>query len=330
MENPVKVAVFNPKQWDKYKSQFMKLERKCYPKELQFLPNEKKEIVASKNSITVIAKMGQEFVGEIYGQHVKYEEPETKNRGKVGRAFKDIFEMPESRRKTFYIDGFAVLPEMQGQGVGIALKRALFTKLRDGGWEFVMGHANDGAALHINYKFGARPRKSYEHWFGGKEKHILYTLNLPNLKVRLDVPNVAQVFDFTCGPASLKSVLQYNGVKASERALSSFGTTVEWGTDHESLVHAANAFGMKAEEKLGANITDIIKCIDKGTPVIVNYFLKKAGEGHYSVAYGYDKSNLYIMDVATGKKEKMSKQEFDEQWFSKRYGKKWMLALQRK
>lgn len=127
-----------------------------------------------------------------------------------------------------------------------------------------------------------------------------------------------------CGPASLKIVLDYYGVVKEEKELAKMcGTKKDLGTDDQGLKTAAEKLGFKVKIKDNSNFRDIEKWLDKGVPVIVNWFTRgrtdymdaDVSDGHYSVVCGLDDKNIYLQDPETGKMRKLDKEDFMTVWF---------------
>jgi len=127
-----------------------------------------------------------------------------------------------------------------------------------------------------------------------------------------------------CGPASLKMVLDYYGVKKSEKELAKLtGWNKELGIDDVAIKKAAEIFGFKVKIKNNSNFKDIQSWLDRGVPVIVNWFTRgnknytdsEVADGHYSVAVGLDEKNIYLQDPELGQIRKMSKSDFMTVWF---------------
>lgn len=118
-----------------------------------------------------------------------------------------------------------------------------------------------------------------------------------------------------CGPASLKMVLDYYGIKKSEKELVKLsGWTSELGVSAENLAKVAKKFGLKAVIKDFATIGDLRKYIlQKKMPVIVDWF--STDEGHYSVAVDIDKENIYLEDPEWGRLIAMRADTFKRVWF---------------
>jgi len=130
----------------------------------------------------------------------------------------------------------------------------------------------------------------------------------------LGLKNYPQKTNFTCGPASLKMVMEHYGQKHSEKALAKAGgTTRSYGTGHNGMKKAANKFGFDLTVKKNADISDIKRYVKQKKPVIVDWFPE--GGGHYSVVKGVDKNNLYMDDPAYSDYRKVKIKDFKESWF---------------
>jgi len=127
-----------------------------------------------------------------------------------------------------------------------------------------------------------------------------------------------------CGPASLKIVLKYYGVEASERELAELsGCSSDLGTDDRGIAKAAKHFGFKVKIKNKGTFKDIEKYLNEGIPAIVNWFSRGRSDysdscvpdGHYSVVCGLDDKNIYLHDPEIGKIRKLDKRDFMTVWF---------------
>ena len=117
-----------------------------------------------------------------------------------------------------------------------------------------------------------------------------------------------------CGPASLKMILEYFGVEKSEKELGRLTYCVlSRGTKAENIVSTAKRLGFNALIKDRANFNDIKKYLAQEIPVIVDWFSKD--EGHYSVAVGIDKKNIYLQDPEIGGIRKLPIEIFQRVWF---------------
>lgn len=118
-----------------------------------------------------------------------------------------------------------------------------------------------------------------------------------------------------CGPSSLKMVLDYFGVKKSEKELVKLsGATKEKGAETKSLLKAARRLGFKGFVKDFSEISDIKKyVVQKKIPVIVDWF--SGDEGHYSAVVGLNNKNIYLQDPELGGIRKIDIKTFKRIWF---------------
>ena len=127
-----------------------------------------------------------------------------------------------------------------------------------------------------------------------------------------------------CGPASLKIVLKYYGVEATEKELAKLS---KWnknlGIDDKGIEIAAKHFGFKVEIKNNSSFRDIEKYLDQKVPVIVNWFTRgrkdypnsAIADGHYSVVARLDDRFIYLQYPEIGKIRKLERDDFMRVWF---------------
>lgn len=127
-----------------------------------------------------------------------------------------------------------------------------------------------------------------------------------------------------CGPASLKIVLDYYGVQRNEREIAErCGRNSKLGTNDVLIKRAVKFYGFNVEIKNKANFTDIQKWLNKGVPVIVNWFTRgrkdynnsKVPDGHYSVVMELDRKNIYLQDPEIGAMRTIKREDFLRVWF---------------
>jgi len=117
-----------------------------------------------------------------------------------------------------------------------------------------------------------------------------------------------------CGPASLKMVLDFFGIKKSEKELIKLsGASREKGVGAKGLLKAAKKLGLKSFIKDFADFSDIKKYLAKEIPVIVDWFSQD--EGHYSVVVGLDQKYIYLQDPQIAKIKKIDLKTFKRVWF---------------
>ena len=148
-------------------------------------------------------------------------------------------------------------------------------------------------------------------------------------KSYLPLPIVVQETNYSCGAASLLSVLSYWGVFSGEESelYEPLGTTPEDGTEPTKIVAVAESYGLKTSLKEHVNIDDLKKAVKKGISVILDLQAWRSEEekklswanvwesGHYVVVVGIDHRYAYFMDPSAGPAYAYtSLWELDERW----------------
>lgn len=129
----------------------------------------------------------------------------------------------------------------------------------------------------------------------------------------LNVKPLQQKPDY-CGVCSLKMVLDYYGIVKSEKYLAKLsGWKKNYGTSAEGIIKAAQQLGFEAFKKDFSTLEDIKQYLNQKNPVIVDWFSQD--DGHYSVAVGINKKNIYLQDPEIGKIRKLEKNVFMRVWF---------------
>ncbi len=154
---------------------------------------------------------------------------------------------------------------------------------------FIKGLAlGAGVVLAKGYAFGAEP-------IAAAGPASLLLANFPLHK---------QETPYTCGPASLRMVLEYLGHPLAEPEISQrMGTSPKLGTSFLQMHSCYNQYlkdfkiALAAHDKIGkaANNDLIFNSLGKDRPVIFtwlveNYFKPKTLVGHYSVLIGFDRN----------------------------------------
>lgn len=141
--------------------------------------------------------------------------------------------------------------------------------------------------------------------------------------LRLDTRHVKQS-RMMCGPASLKIVAEYFGIKKSEHELALLcKTNTRIGTSGKNLVAAAKKLGFETKIFDDSVFSMIEHWLRRGTPVIVDWMspgqsrpprVRMAG-GHYSVVCGLTKAHIILEDPGLGSRRKVSREDFMSVWF---------------
>ncbi|MCE9517384.1 C39 family peptidase [Candidatus Nomurabacteria bacterium] len=127
-----------------------------------------------------------------------------------------------------------------------------------------------------------------------------------------------------CGPASLKIILSYYGIEKTESELAKLTNLIPGlGIDDVSIVKTAEELGFKTEIKNESSLKDIATWLEKGVPVIVDWFTRgrsdysdsEVADGHYSVVCGLDDTHIYLQDPEIGSIRKIEHNDFMKVWF---------------
>lgn len=145
------------------------------------------------------------------------------------------------------------------------------------------------------------------------------------MNIKLDVkPFQETLHADMCGPASLKIVMDYYGVNKSENELAELtNLTPGIGVGDKDIVEVAKILGFSTEVKDDSKFEDIEFWLNKGVPVIVDWFTRgrqdygdsDVADGHYSVVVGLDGNYIYLQDPEIGKERKIRREDFVKVWF---------------
>jgi ABC-type bacteriocin/lantibiotic exporter with double-glycine peptidase domain len=129
-----------------------------------------------------------------------------------------------------------------------------------------------------------------------------------------------------CGPAALKIVASYFGVKVSEaRVAAMCRSSSVSGTTGQNLVAGAHKLGFTARVIDGVTFRIMAPWLRKGVPVIVDWMsiarrgTVRAATGHYSVVSGLTESEIILEDPAVGRKRRLPRQLFMSLWYDFKY-----------
>lgn len=146
------------------------------------------------------------------------------------------------------------------------------------------------------------------------------------------LPDTRQSTEYSCGAASLQSVLAYYGRDINEENLRELlDTTPESGTYPDDIVRVAEELGFNASVKENLTIEDLEASLKEGVPVIVDgqawRSISESNEswssdwdnGHWMVVIGMDRKNVYFEDpYILGSRGYMSREEFEQRWHNSR------------
>lgn len=142
----------------------------------------------------------------------------------------------------------------------------------------------------------------------------------------LQVPDVRQSTNYTCGAAALQSVLAYWGIEYREdRLVEKLGSTPDAGTPPQAIMKLSRELGLKAQLKEQLSLADLESYVKSGVPVIVACqawrdedsaeWSKEWQCGHYMVVIGIDPEKVYFEDPSLlGSRGYIGREEFLKRW----------------
>lgn len=161
------------------------------------------------------------------------------------------------------------------------------------------------------------------------------------MALELAIPAVRQTTDYTCGPASLCSILRYYGHRVSERvAMRKAGTTRE-GTYLSGMVQGARAYGIEPwtwenitykmlqdTNEVGYPVVALVQawhaCPEEEHPCPFECgYANGWDDGHYVVVTNVDAHEVVMMDPSQpGARSVLSADEWLERWHDVDIGRK--------
>lgn len=155
------------------------------------------------------------------------------------------------------------------------------------------------------------------------------TREIPAGAIKVDLRNVQQNDNFSCGPGSAMAVFAWCGVgpETLNEYRAALKTTSADGTNHLEIIRYALELGLDATVKSGITREQLKRYLDEGTPVIISFqaYATDArvyddsainGNGHYAVAVGYDSEDFfYFMDPSiAGRHGFLSWEDLNKRW----------------
>ncbi|MBL4658756.1 MAG: C39 family peptidase [Alcanivoracaceae bacterium] len=153
-----------------------------------------------------------------------------------------------------------------------------------------------------------------------KHQTLSGTINIDSWKSMRDQGVVKQNFDFSCGSASLASVLSgFYGLKVSEKDVLD-KMEKDGAASFADLAQVAKSYGFKA----GGIMLSMNQLMQLKIPVIV--YLNYRGGDHFSVVRGVSSEWVWLGDPSWGNK-KLRKEQFLSMWEGTKHKGKALLIL---
>lgn len=154
----------------------------------------------------------------------------------------------------------------------------------------------------------------------------LETNDIPDGAIKVNLPHGRMQRQGSCGAMAFRAVCRLFKVGPEDETdfMKMLGTT-ENGTWPENIVKKAKELGFKVKAKTRMAIDELINCLNSGIPVICAMqawgtpkYYNTDESGHYVVAIGYDKNNIYFEDPSISEKRGVLPiKEFIKRWHDK-------------
>ncbi|MBN2367995.1 GNAT family N-acetyltransferase [Candidatus Woesearchaeota archaeon] len=148
-----------------YEKDILKSEE-IYPPSLRTSKEDFLDILSTSGHITLVALLGDEYVGNIVGSPLTVQE--QKEYGlyvKIGQ-------------KMMYIYNLLVDSHYQGKGYAKLLIKEFIAIASEHGFDYVMGHFRMGASASLIQKFGGEIKAVISNWEGSGEDFAMCELKL--------------------------------------------------------------------------------------------------------------------------------------------------------
>lgn len=164
---------------------------------------------------------------------------------------------------------------------------------------------------------------------GACDKKVKSVVPENDTTMLLQVPDVRQSTNYSCGASCFQAVVRYWGGKDMgegqliELLNTTLGETDRKGTTPSCIVREAEKIGFRAEIRENLTLNDLRNSIKKGIPVIVrvqawkdeNQSWEMNKNSHYMVVIGIDSKNVYFEDPwILGNRGYIPHDEFIERW----------------
>ena len=149
----------------------------------------------------------------------------------------------------------------------------------------------------------------------------------------LSIPFTPQPNAYSCGPTCVKMLLEYFGFSANIDALSEEMCLDRiQGVENESLISIFRKYWLRVKARENATLRELVQHIERGNPVVVNYYNVEDGVGHYAIVHGcsFEHGMLYFSDPRYGSCHSLSFETFMSVWHNSSGSiRRWLLVAER-
>lgn len=136
--------------------------------------SDKRDLVRGRDALAVwMYEPGRRrrLIGESYGTPVEDVLAEEDDEGKADlRRFEGC--------RALYVYSTTILQRYEGQGFGKILKAYVLGRAFEAGYQWVVGHAKEGASVALNRFFGAKLLRRHVNWSDTGDAYRFYELKL--------------------------------------------------------------------------------------------------------------------------------------------------------
>lgn len=138
---------------------------------------------------------------------------------------------------------------------------------------------------------------------------------LRTVRYRINAPITKQKTEYTCGPASMRSVFGAFGLPdATEVQLAKeLKTNPEHGSSPENMVQVAKSHGLVARARSRRTYEELIEALKNGNTVVP--LVQLEGDSHWLIIDTIDKKTIRLMDPYVGDYVVQSREQFMKRWF---------------
>lgn len=143
--------------------------------------------------------------------------------------------------------------------------------------------------------------------------------------VRVDgVKPLRQQEPYTCGPAALRTIFGFYGIKIPEHELVEDASIDEDGTSEYQMRRLAHQYGFSFYGRANGHIAEITQWLARGIPILICYQdwgPANGRNGHYAVLTGIDDTWVELADPANhyhspqAYSKRMHREKFLKRWF---------------
>ncbi|HWU85948.1 MAG TPA: C39 family peptidase [Kofleriaceae bacterium] len=150
--------------------------------------------------------------------------------------------------------------------------------------------------------------------------------SIPTASIKIDLPNIVQAKDYTCGAAALLAICRYYGVgpRSERRVVEDMGFGRD-GSDPKHVLRAVKKYGLAHEELRPMTIRQLRAYLDLARPVMLMLqawadprpasYRDHWEDGHWVVAIGHDTTRIYFEDpYLEGARGYLTHAQLDERW----------------